>query len=689
MKSKISTILLTILLVLAGVVVSTLTAPAHAQTTVPMPLAPTLDPKSIPKFVDQLVIPPVYKPIAYVTDPFNSSRTIPYYVVDVKEYTQQILPTLDAKLKPTGFGPTTVWSYGGEVYKNPITGQLGYFANSPGATFEVTRGTPILVKWVNNLNASGQMLSHLFPVDPTIHWADPKNLGMFMGPFPTTPSPFPPGFQDGIAQTPIPIVTHLHGGEVPSGSDGGPEQWWTQNGTHGSDYRTITIPTIPTEPNAAVYYYPNEQLPTTLWYHDHALGITRINVMSGLAGFYLLRDPNDPVASSLPSGAYEIPLAIQDRAFLAKDPVTGNNEFWYDAIGIDPTVHPYWVPEFFGNTIMVNGKMWPNLNVEPTTYRFRLLDGSNARFYTLFFVDRVTKAVLPFTQIGTDGGYLAAPVPLTSLTIAPGERADILVDFSGLPVGTKILLRNNAKAPFPKGAAPEGSTLGQIMQFTVVAPTPSTPAPTTLSPWPITIPTLISDTTPKQLTLIEVMSPNNVPEMVLLDGQAWGAPTSEVTQVGSTVDWVIINPTADTHPIHLHLVQFQLVSRQKFDVKGYMAEWMTKNGVTMLMHPDLPLTKPTVNVANLAMYLKGPLLPLLPNELGWKDTIQMHPGEVTVIRVRYAPQDAPTSGLGAPVPGVNLFSFDPADPLGPGYVWHCHILEHEDNEMMRRQLVTS
>jgi len=684
MKSKIAAfVVLTTLMVMAGLVVSSLTARAYAVTPpAVMPLAPTLDPKAIPKFTNQLVIPPVYAPTAYVTDPFDSSRTIPLYVVDVTQFTEQILPTVDAKGNPTGFGPTTVWGYGGLV--QTATGPV-YFRNSPGATFEVTRGTPIMVKWVNNLNdSSGQMLSHLFPVDPSVHWADPNNLGMMMPPpggFPATPPQFPPGFPD--AQTPIPIVTHLHGGEVPSGSDGGPEQWWTQNGIHGANYSS----TIATDPNAAVYYYPNGQLPTTLWYHDHALGITRINVMSGLAGFYLLRDANDPVASSLPSGQYEIPIAIQDRGFLAKDLATGLNELWYPPVGIDPTVHPYWQPEFFGNVIMVNGKVWPNLNVEPTTYRFRLLDGSNARFYSLFFVDKVTKAVLPFTQIGTDGGYLAAPVPLTSLTISPGERADIIVDFSGLPVGTKILLRNNAKAPFPMGAPPGGSTLGQIMQFTVVAPTPTTPAPKTLpTPWPITIPALVPNiATPKQLTLIEVMGPNMVPAQLLLDGQEWSAPASEVTRVGSTQDWVIINPTADTHPIHLHLVQFQLVSRQKFDVTGYMAEWMRVNTPGSVF--TLPLQQPTNNVANLAVYLKGPVMPPAPNELGWKDTIQMNPGEVTTIRVRYAPQDAPTTGPSAPTSGTNLYPFSPW--IGPGYVWHCHILEHEDNEMMRRQIVTA
>ncbi len=646
MKNKLVVTVLATLLIIAGITVL-----ASVNSSQAMPLAPTLDPKAIPKFINQLPIPPVYEPTVITNATGHVIRH--EYTVNVTEFYLQILPAVDKKGKPTGFPATKVWGYEGFVN---IGGSIVPFRFSPGATFEATRGIPVQVKWVNNLvNATGYPLSHMFPVDPTLHWANPNNMSMM----PQMPWPqYPPGFPD--AQTPVPIVTHLHGGEVPSGSDGGPEQWWTADGIHGPDYRT----TIPTDPNAAIYYYPNEQLPTTLWYHDHALGITRINVMSGLAGFYLLRDTADPIAPYLPSGLYELPIVIQDRSFNL------DGSFWFPPVGLDPSVHPYWQPEFFGDVIMVNGAVWPNHNIEPRQYRFRLLDGSNARFYSLSFVDQTTGALLPFTQIGSDGGYLPAPVPLTSLTIAPGERADILVDFSGLPAGTKILMKNNAKAPFPNGVAAKGSTVGQIMQFTVLpgTPVPPTPLPT---PWPITMPTLTPDSS-TQLTLIEVMGPLG-PTEILLDGQKWGANTSEQFRVGSTVDWVVVNPTADTHPIHLHLVQFQVVSRQRFNVNAYMMAWMAANGMP-------PLDHPTINIP-LAPYLKGPVKAPAPNEMGWKDTVQMNPGEVTVIRVRYAPQDAVIT-----TPGVNLFAFDPW--VGPGYVWHCHILDHEDNEMMRRQLVT-
>jgi len=650
MKNKIVSASLTSLLIIASFYII-----ANVNLSQAMPLAPTLDPKMIPKFVNQLPIPPAWEPTVIVDE--ETGEVIRHeYTINVTEFYQQILPAFDEKKQPTGFPATKVWGYEG-LYDNGT--HIVPFRHSPSGTFEAIRGIPVQVKWVNNLvDAQGDPLPHMFPVDPTLHWANPNMMSME----PPQPWPaFPPGFPD--AQTPVPIATHLHGGEVPSGSDGGPEQWWTPDGMQGGDYRTV----IPTDLNAAVYYYPNEQRATTLWYHDHALGITRINVMSGLAGFYMLRDPADPLASVLPSGQYEVPIAIQDRSFNL------DGSIWFPPVGLDPSVHPYWQPEFFGNTIMVNGRVWPNLNVEPRQYRLRLLDGSNARFYSLSFVDRVTKAVVPFVQIGSDGGYLPAPVPLTSLTIAPGERADILIDFSGLPAGSKILLRNNAKAPFPTGTAPGGSTTGQIMQFTVQpgTPVPATPLPT---PWPITMPTMTPDTTAKQLTLIEVMGALG-PTEILLDGQKWSAPTSEFTSVGSTVDWVIVNPTADTHPIHLHLVQFTTVSRQRFDVNGYMMAWMAANGMP-------PLDHPTINVP-LAPYLKGPVIPALPNEVGWKDTVQMNPGEVTTIRVRYAPQDAVIT-----TPGMNLYAFDPADPFGPGYVWHCHIIDHEDNEMMRRQMVT-
>ena len=266
-----------------------LQSPALAQ---PIPTFPTLDPLIIPKYVNQLVIPPVYVP-TNVTDK-NGNLIRQDYTVDVTEFYQQILPTVDSLGNPTGFPMTKVWGYGG-MTRDAVTGMpLGYVRHSPAATFEAIRGVPIQVKWVNNLGTRKNPLPHMFPVDPTLHWANPNNMMMPMPPF----TPYPPGYPE--AQTPVPIATHLHGGEVQSFADGGPEEWFTVNGIHGPDYGTVER----TDKNAAVYYYPNLQLPTTLWYHDHALGITRINVMSGFAGFYLLREYNtaiDPIAPLLPS----------------------------------------------------------------------------------------------------------------------------------------------------------------------------------------------------------------------------------------------------------------------------------------------------------------------------------------------------------------------------------------------------
>jgi FtsP/CotA-like multicopper oxidase with cupredoxin domain len=378
--------------------------------------------------------------------------------------------------------------------------------------------------------------------------------------------------------------------------------------------------------------------------------------MSGLAGFYLIRNLTDPIELALPNGSYEVPLAIQDRTFNA------DGSLYFPTVGLNPTIHPYWMPEFFGNTIMVNGLVWPNMNVSQGTYRFRLLDGSNARFYTLSFDNK-----MPFTQIGSDGGFLKSAVTLNELTIAPGERADILVDFSALPIGTKVILTNTAKAPSPAGTTADPQTTGQIMQFTVTAagnsPFPALPTNPTLAG---AYPNLPQPTKTRILTLQEVMGPLG-PVEILLDGQKWAAPISENVTFGSTEEWMIVNPTADTHPIHLHLVQFQLVNRTAFQVKKYQTEWMRINNVTMMT--PLPLTNATNNVPSLTPYLQGkPTLPTLA-EQGWKDTIQMRPGEVTTIRVRFAAQDG------------SLFPFDAR--TGPGYVWHCHIIDHEDNEMMR------
>ena len=589
-----------------------------------------LDPMDIPKYVNQLSKPPVYKPcISNKWRPFGHSRIKHSYTIDISEFDQQILPP--------GLPQTKVWGYGGLIYDKK-TGKAKYSRSAPGATFEATRGVPIEVKWINKLEGR-----HLFAVDPTLHWANPNHM-----PAHNLPKPwpaFPPGFEK--AQFPVPIVTHLHGGENKSVDDGHPEAWFTFDGKHGPDYRT------------SKYYYPNKQQSATLWYHDHALGITRLNVYAGLAGFYLLRDCSGPEGRlCLPKGKYEIPLVIQDRMFHTDGSLLFNN------VGVNPDIHPYWVPEFFGDTIMVNGKVWPNLNVDRRQYRFRVLNGSNARFYHLKMSNGMT-----FTQIGTDGGFLPKPAELTSLLIAPGERADLLVDFSQIPPGTKIRLLNDANAPFPGGEGADPNTVGQIMQFTVPADARKPVKPRKLPDKLNSLPLLKPDRK-RILTLNEVMGPNG-PTMVLLDGQMWSSVISETPRVGSTEEWVIANLTADTHPIHLHLVQFQLLNRQDFDASGYSIKWEEVNGMAPLMHPTIEVpVEPFLSPS-------GPIMPD-DNELGWKDTVRMNPGQVTRIRVRFAPQDVPSGGV---KPGENLFPFDPTTE--PGYVWHCHILDHEDNEMMR------
>ena len=180
------------------------------------------------------------------------------------------------------------------------------------------------------------------------------------------------------------------------------------------------------------------------------------------------------------------------------------------------------------------------------------------------------------------------------------------------------------------------------------------------------------------------MSAEEEPIGVFLNGQKWDGVVTEYPQVGSTEDWYLVNPTEDVHPIHTHLTQFQILYRQPIDVDAYLEDWYNANG----MEIPLPLeTAPTPVPYDALLYADGAIVPPMPYETGWKDTIHAWPGYVTVIRIRWAPIASPTTGPGAPSPGVNLYSFDPT--TGPGYVWHCHILDHEDNEMMRPYEVVS
>jgi len=486
-------------------------------------------------------------------------------------------------------------------------------------------------------------------------------------PIPVPPfKPFPPGYEQ--FQDPIPTVVHLHGGVTPSDADGFPEAWFTKDlQRKGSAFTSTT------------FEYFNAQFATTLWFHDHTLGMTRLLVEAGLEATYIIRDRNDPIAPLLPSGKFEIPLMIQDRAFNTD----GSTHF--TTVGDNPDIHPYWDPEYFGDTIMVNGKVWPNLKVERRQYRFRIVNGSNARFYNLKLSNGMS-----FIQIGGDGSYLPSPVTLTEALIAPSERADILIDFSNVPAGKKIILQNTANQPFPGGDPNDPDTTGQVMRFEVLN-TPAvhpSPLPATL----ITIPTFVETEgigNPKLFTLNEQESDVGEPVAVLLDGQHFDADVTETPNVGTTEAWYFQNLSEDAHPIHVHLVEFLLEDRQNIDVDRFKAYWESLNGST------LPLNHPTVraNVETAVFdpatgtvhdFLTGPSEPPSPRESGWKDTFVCPPGQVTRVQIRFAPQYSRNADL---VPGRNPFPFDPT--AGPGYVWHCHILDHEDNDMMRPMRVTA
>jgi len=512
---------------------------------------------------------------------------------------------------------------------------------------------------------------------------------------------------------------------VPPQLDGGPDAWFTSDGNYrGHAY--YTKPGGAAAGNEAVYRYPNGQESALVWFHDHALGATRLNVYAGLAGGYLITDPANTVANlTMPA----VPLIIQDRMF------DTNGQLYFPSLGIN-LEHPYWVPEFVGDTIVVNGKVWPSLNVQAKRYRFLIVNGSNARTYELFFINKATGAKGPVIwQIGTDGGFLDAPVSidpnargLNKLLLMPGERADIIVDFGG-QAGQTLLLANTGRTPYPAGAPVSGRTTGRIMQFVVAAgavtDTSCNPAAAgCLRPVPMVrlanagaLGAGVTIHKMRQLTLNEIMGPGG-PLEILLNNTKWtgrsplGASRpdftpvtvgnytsdySEINQEGETELWEIINLTADAHPIHLHLVQFQILNRQPFDVKGYNAAYAAAfPGGIFQMAVGPPLNYNTLNAdtalggnpAITPFLKKGPAIPPALNEAGWKDTVRMMPGEVTRIVVRYAPMSLPanTTSANAYYP----FSPDGLSAIGRhGYVWHCHIIDHEDNEMMRPNQVTA
>jgi spore coat protein A len=430
--------------------------------------------------------------------------------------------------------PTRMWGYGGSV---------------PGPTLETRSGQAFLVEWANELPGD-----HMFAIDHTLHGAS--------------------------ADLPaVRATVHMHGAKAPPESDGHPESWFPPG-------------------KSAVLRYPNEQDATTLWYHDHAMGIERLNQYAGLFGAHLLRDDTED-ALGLPRGDAEVPLVLCDRIL---DP---DAQLVYPTSG-DPAAP--WVSEVFGDAHLVNGKLFPYHEVSPGPCRLRVVNASNARFYQLSLSNGA-----PLHQIGSDQGLLAAPVDLMQVTLAPGERADLVVDFSA-DAGQTVVLKGQSF---------------ELLQFRV-RPGPRQPhraLPRVLR----AVPRLPAAAASKTRTMSLDQYQTGARRMtMLLNGAYWHDPVTEKPELGATEIWELVNKTEDPHPIHLHLVRFQVLDRQLIDVD---------------------------HITGVVTRLGAPIAPE-PGEMGWKDTVRADPDMVTRIVVRF-------------------------DGFVGRYVWHCHVLEHAANEMMR------
>ena len=611
---------------------------------------------------------------------------------------------------------------------------------------------PTTITWLNELGTTEttQVLAYKRSTDQTLHWADPQALGCDTGQVPAVGSPCTRNYAG-----PIPAVVHLHGGEVPPQIDGGPDAWFLSQpaagyAMHGPNYYSMTGGPA----NGAVYAYPNTQEASPLWFHDHTLGVTRLNVYAGLAGGYLIIDPNlalppglTPTGLAGPNGT-ELPITpvvMQDRAF------DTDGQLFYPAdasggqqVSANPQ-HPYWAPEAFTDTVVVNGKVWPYLEVEPRRYRFLFLDGADARAFALSLTDEATGTPgPPMWIIGNEEGYIDAPIPIDpgtgqELILLPGERNDVIVDFSAVTPGTNLILTNTASAPYPDGEPPDPTTVGRVLQIRVGActsgacgtgdpsydPAAGVPILTGASRQvrfsnPLTG-TLV-DGAPiaktRMLTLGDVVLPPSTATdpitgtttaypggslQLLLNNTTWDGASarpyqdfrpitigdqtlaySELPTEGDAELWEIVNLTPDAHPIHTHLTDIQLVNRQTVDVAGYAAAYAAAfPGGSYIPAFGPPLDYATGNPValggnpDIAPFLTGSTEPPAPYETGWNDTVVVPPGMVTRFVVRFASSELPLDAA----PQLLAYPFDPSG--GEGYVWHCHILSHEDNEMMR------
>jgi len=592
-----------------------------------------LNPSQIPQFVQ-----PLTNPLApgYILQPDVAGGS--NFTINITEFTGD-LGLVNSNGAPLA---TRLWGYGTATQQPTF----------PGRTFEVQRNRPITVTYVNKLvDANGNALPNRMPVDTTLDWANPGAIG---------------------GLTPVPAVAHLHGGDSQYLSDGLPDAWATpfqgQDGAIAPNGATIGAPQsgrLFSRP----YTYENLQEAATMWYHDHALGITRTNVYMGLAGFYILRDVNENALRSsnvLPSFPYEVGVLMQDRTF------TADGNLFYPSTAQGNLPNPTHLPEFFGEFVLVNGKVWPKMDVEPRKYRLRMLDGSDARFYEMRFeifpkngqIVPGKGTPVPFFVIGTELGMLNTPaVPEVNgapgvLLIAPGERYDVIVDFTNVPAGSRVVVTNTARAPYPGAHLPSQGTTDRIMAFDVTLPRSAIPNAsvglgTNLRPvsGPLA-PVNTANVPVRRIVLFEgtdrfgrlqtMIGPvDRDPATGQLGTLTFKDPITERPALGTTEVWEFHNTTEDAHPIHMHLVDYRIVSRQPFT-----------GTLTPKVNSDASNGAILGNIA-----LAGPARAPGAYEGGKKDTAVMYPGEITRVLVTFRRRGE--------------------------YVYHCHILSHEDHEMMR------
>ncbi|MDD5370798.1 MAG: multicopper oxidase domain-containing protein [Anaerolineaceae bacterium] len=666
----------------------TMPFPVRVQADPGGPIEPFSQSAYLTKFVDPLrgvggTGIPVAKPDT--VNPGWWQPGVDHYTIDIAEFTDR----LHSELPATG---TRLWGYGqGGDHKHL------------GGVIVARRDKPVQITFRNNLPPK-----HIIPIDRSSFFVDaathPDNR----------------------------VSTHLHGGFVPWISDGGPMAFWDPNGLKGESFlnNQVLRPGQVVPPNQAEYYYPNQQGARLMWYHDHAHDITRVNAYAGIASAYVITDDYEDLLVAGhhlpgPLDTRTVYLVFQDKTFVSANllvhdahntdptwttimPDTREGDLWYEhqyasEVGPGfppPTDNPSIVPEFFGDTILVNGTAYPFLEVEPRQYRLRLLNACNGRFLNPRLVSaRSNDTSLPdsteptnspgpaFLQIGNEGGFIPTPVLLNGpgqpqLLLAPAERADFLVDFRSVAPGTVFILYNDAPAPFPNGddAADyypgnpynpftvqpgKGPNSRTLLQVRVKARTGAADAPITLpKALTPTDPFLVTQTpnvpTPipnglrvRYLTLnedfdakgrlIQFLGTDKESSPALF-GRAYDMPATEMIAEGDTEVWEIINLTADAHPIHFHLTNAQILSRQYFDTLAY------KGGAPS--------------------YIGDEIAPDL-NELGWKETVRMYPGQVTRLIMKFNLPVVPFPVPQSPRTG------------GHEYVWHCHILEHEEHDMMR------